>query len=255
MFRATCSGPLRSAIAFVHVPKCAGTSVDRAIRRVYRSPEVFEGHGIFGPNWHTADRVAAFRGGDDWAVRDIIACYYLERAETRYMTGHFRVGESLLDRFGEDYAFVTVLRDPVERWLSHFFFDRQHDQDHAYGIEQSLEAFVESERARRRAHIYQSYFSGCRPREDEEFDAGDDALARAKANLRRFEIVGFVEQLDEFAREFRERLGGDLRLIRVNRTPDDARRSEVPDEIRARIREMCQKDIELYEFARDEFGE
>lgn len=246
----TLRGPMDEAVAFMRIPKCASSSIHFAIARAYRSVWVREEHGLEIVDTGACDRVADIWEISNWEVRRLALSYQLARSGTRYVHGHFAVNRRILERFGDDYAFVTSLRDPVQRWISHYLWNR-HLSTGRYNIESDLEEFVETERARGIGRIYTGYLVGP-DRLDPSEPVPDHLRERARENLRRFDVVGIVEQMDAFRREFRDRFDVELDPRHRNTSPAPEGSDEIDRELRERIREICEPDLELYEFARDQ---
>lgn len=252
--KTTVTGPLDSDIAFVHVPKCAGIAVDSAIRRAYRSVWTYEGHGIRRLHPGAADEVGDLYGRSNWSVRETVVAYHLARPRTRYVSGHFQVTSKLLERFGDDYAFVTLLRHPVDRWISHFLYNKYTPTDHRYHIHDDVETFLETERAKGIGQIFLAYFTGTGDVAPEERAQSGEILEAARANLQKFDLIGFVEEMGQFGDQFERRFGAPLDLVRRNENPaGEEERDFSPEEIE-RIEEHCAADLELYHLAREQFG-
>lgn len=118
----------RHALVFLHIPKTAGIAVSSALLTVERPPRVFFGF----------DR-AFFGGFSDFASipaenRDYIhhTSDSLPRNET-FVRAHMAL--ATLRAAYPDGRFMTVLREPVCRVLSHFVFWRGFTaaQDHGWG--------------------------------------------------------------------------------------------------------------------------
>lgn len=241
-------------VVFVRVPKCATTSIHTEIMRAYRSVWAFEGQGIQLLHPGACDDVAEMRQIPTWDQRKAVVSYYLAHPKTRYVAGHFSIDGTMLARFADEYSFVTTLRDPVERWISHYLYNKHRERsDPRYDIEDDIESFLETERGRGIGQIALAYFSGSGDLSPEERET-DEVQQRARENLRQFDVVGFVEDLPQFEREFGETLdfGIELEHRNQNPAPDDEKR--VGDEVRAKIRDACEAEVRLYEWAREEFG-
>jgi hypothetical protein len=247
------TGPLDARICFVHVPKCAGITVDSAIRRTYRSVWEQDGGSLHRLHPGACDEVGEAYPMSNWAVRETVTAYYLAQSDTRYVSGHFQVSERLLDRFGDEYAFITLLRHPVDRWISHYLYNTYTPEDHHYHIDADIEEFLETDRARGIGQIFLSYFSGTGEMDPDERAASDEVFAEAKANLGRMDLVAFVERMEEFNRQFEETFGQKLNLMRRNVNPATDDEKAVDPDVREKIREVCREDIELYEEALEEF--
>ncbi|QDG54564.1 hypothetical protein FIV42_28615 [Persicimonas caeni] len=252
--RQSVTRPVEDRIFFVHLPKCGGKSIDKAIRRVVRAVPGRRRGRIVSLDEPATTRAADAMGVSVWDVRDHLQAFYLSQDDVHYLRGHFQVREDLMERYAGEFAFVTVMREPVKRWISHYFFNRYKKDDH-FRIEIGLEEFVETERARDLGQMYLRYFSGTGQVEG-SVGEDKDVRDRARRNLERFELVGFLGELDDFRAKFEKRFGADLTTFKRNKNPAPkaALREELTPELRARIEELCEPDIELYEHARARYA-
>ncbi|MFO8070866.1 MAG: hypothetical protein R6V85_03230 [Polyangia bacterium] len=240
-------------VFFLHVPKCGGISVDTAFRRKYRPSQVFRLEAP--PSARAAD---AFFAGLDvprdqyfhvLRLREALLAYAIARKPTRYISGHFAFSERIYDELGRGWAFVTVLRDPVSRWLSHYLYNRYKDRPGRHcGIDDEIEEVLVSGRGRSWGNEYVKYYGGLR--EDGEYRS-DEAIEDAVENLRRFSAVGRLEKLDGFVAQVRDSIGLSLSIPRKNRSPvsPELKKEMVTESIRSRLREVCAPDLEVYQSA------
>ena len=118
-----------SRAVFVHLPKTAGSTLLRILEREY------EGHPTFRVYADSEARIADLRAMSDD-----------QRSRLRLVVGHMAVG---IDRFlpGAN-AYLTMLRDPVERIVSHYHYVLAHPQGagNARAVEgvSSLDEYVRS---------------------------------------------------------------------------------------------------------------
>jgi hypothetical protein len=245
-------------VFFLHVPKCGGISVDAAFRRKYRPSQVFRLEAP--PSARAAD---AFFAGQDvprdqyfhvLRFREALLAYAMARGPTRYVSGHFAFSERIRGEIGEGWAFVTVLRDPVSRWLSHYLYNRYKDRPGRHcGVEEDIEEVLVSDRGRAWGSEYVKYYGGLR--EDGEYRS-DEAVEDAVANLRRFSAVGRLEKLDGFVAQVRDSVGLSLSIRRKNRSPvsPELKEAIATESVRARLREVCAPDLEVYESTEGNYG-
>lgn len=175
-------------------------------------------------------------------------------ARGRVAVGHIPYG-LFRAHLPRDSRYVTVLRDPVERILSHYHGHiRRTDRTEALGL-------VTAESLQEALELRPSDLSNLATR----FLCGDpspmgelpaDALDRAKANLRDFEFVGITERFDESIVLMQRALGLPTVLYeRLHVSPDRPSADEISEEDRSLIVEMNTLDRELYSFARTLFDE
>lgn len=241
-------------IAFIRVPKCATTSVHTECLRAYRSIWCFEGQGLQLLHPGACDDAAEVRGISTWQQRKAVLTYFLAHNKTRYVAGHYAVDEDILEAFGDEYSFITTLRDPVERWISHYLYNKHRERsDPRYDIDDDIESFLQTERGRGIGQIALAYFSDTGDLGPDERET-DRVQQKARENLRKFDLVGFVEDLGQFEREFGRKFDFEIDLGHRNRNPAPSDEKRVSDEVREKIRETCSAEIRLYEWAREELA-
>jgi hypothetical protein len=182
--------------------------------------------------------------------REKLLLYEMGRAHIRYITGHYPLSETALAEFGEDWNIVTVLRHPVDRWLSEYFYNR-HKQSQYFAHDQDIEEYLDSHTGRVQARMYVRWFSG-----ELSDDWSNAPVDRALRNLDRLAVVGVLEHLDRFRDAFRDRFGVTLRIPRLNRNPQTAEQQArvLSDAVRARIEALCADDLQIYHHALNRIG-
>lgn len=121
----------QQAVIFLHLPKTAGTTLNRIARRHY-APEAV--HAL-GPR--AQDEIAAFQ-----------ALGKRERERVRFLTGHMAFG--LHEDLPAPSRYITLLRHPVERVISFFYYIRHMGQHYLHDLvvrehDMDLEAYLDSE--------------------------------------------------------------------------------------------------------------
>jgi Sulfotransferase family len=230
---------------FHHVPKCGGTSVGRALRMRYllsqatvtpeasfRAFEAFTGR---------SDREQMLI--DVLDLREQMLLYHMFE-DVHGISLHVRFSNVAHARFRDRYKFVTVLRDPVARFVSHYHWSYGKPEAHAR-IEETFEDFLETGRARRLGATYVEFFSGLPKEADITSEA---AIAAAIGNLGKFDVVGNLTDLDRFQNEIRAALGIRVRIGHENaRTTRPGTRNELADPgLRARIEALCAPDLAVW---------
>jgi hypothetical protein len=252
-------GPLKDNIFFMHIPKCGGASISYAINWSYRTLDIRQDR-----NFISLDPAASFdiatkmanqasangHENDDYPVlklRESLLLYFMSQQQTRYISGHFTFSDLAYREFHSKYAFITILRDPVKRWISAYFYNRYKLIDHRK-VESDLATYCQSSFGQSQGYELVKFVGG----PDEKGDyRSSQAIQRAKDNLHKFDVLGFLEHQETFLRDFEARFGLKLKLEHRNQSPKSVefRQSVITPEIEARIRELCQPDLELYQYA------
>lgn len=256
--RNTLFGALDRRIAFFHLPKCGGTSLTDAMKSLYRTLDFRDDRRLVSVSSHATSAVVEMVSGtrypydttDDYPIlqlREHLLIYLMLQKQTRFVNGHCPFSENVHERFKDRFAFVTMIRSPVKRWISSFFYNRYKKGEHRK-IDTDIAGHLESEFGRSQGHELVKFIGGADP-------AGDytstKAIGRAKANLHRFDLVGFLENMDDFLNRFEALFGRKLQLNVMNRNPVSSSRQEevLTDEILSRIEAVCEPDLAVYRHA------
>lgn len=237
---------LPQRFVFHHVPKCGGTSVGRALRRRYILSQA------------TIHPEASFRAFEAFSGRedteqmliDVLdlreqMLLYLMYTDIRCISAHVRFSEIAHARFGERYKFVTILREPVSRFVSHYNWSHGRPGAHA-AIQAGFDSFLDTPRAARLGASYVEYFAGLPKSGDLRSQAGID---QAIANLRRFDVVGRLDDIGGFQRAVRRALGVRVRIRHENRArtgADAVRLNGLTPAQRRKVEALCAPDIEIW---------
>lgn len=230
----------RRPVLFAHIPKTAGTSLVR-----YLEDQFGQDRTLRMSLWaHERRRQVALLNGS----RDFV---------------HGHVGVALASSFDCRPIVLTLLRDPVERTLSNFWFLQarrppsgvaEDDDDFGRASGRTLLEFFheEPEAASRHCGNLQTWFltrDGIEPRRDLR-ELGPLDLARARSALRGVDVVGTVESMQPFLLLLALHLGLDPSLLesfpRLNILDDRPRRSDLDAETLAAVEEATSLDRELW---------
>ncbi len=254
----TLRGGLSQKIVFIHVPKCGGTSVDYAIRKQY---PLFRKISFAGVNPAASLKAVSMINDkdpfeDDYyevlKFREQILWYHLCHRNISYIHGHFNFSLKAYDSFKDQFKFITILRDPVERWISAFFYNNYRGEN-PWTVNKDIYEYLDSDIGKLQGHEYVKKFYGSI---EKNIDFGSiDAIEKAKSNLEKFSLVGVLEKLEFFVEKFRDRFGIKLKIPLKNRGPKSSKykgRLIRPD-VKAKVEQFCQPDIEIYQHVKNRF--
>ena len=250
-------------VAFIHVPKCGGTSIDSGLRENYLTLNLMRDSRCQRIDSLRSAYVGAafdgldFIGGDPRNNRNMLfnrdlALYQMLDDRVKYVSGHFPFDRRLYEETSGRFSYMTVLRDPVEKWLSNYFYRLRREKkfngrplEH-WKINASIEEYLESDRGRFHGYDYVKYFGGVR----DDYDyTSSEAIETAKENLRYFSVIGVLEDGHRLQSDIKREFDLAMRIEHRNKSRS-ATEKEITDDIREKIRGICSADLEIYNYAK-----
>ena len=243
---------MSGAVIFVHVPKAAGTSLQDVIARQYPASSIYRIRGK----------------GQAAALKEFKTLPQVERDRIQVLSGHLGYGLDVYLRPPARY--VTILRDPVRRVVSHYEYIRwQLSIGHSFAdrpwlrdaAQMSLVEYVRNGRSNDLRNGQTRMLAGVSNGWDaENTDHADpaDMLEVAKRNIRDgMCVVGLTERFDETLLLLQRRLNwkSPFYLSRNITVSGLGSKDAVAAGARQIIEELNQLDIELHRYAVDLFDE
>ncbi len=230
----------RPTAVFIHVPKTGGSTLNGVINRQYKHGEIV---GVGFNHLESQERFLAM--SDE------------QKSRIKCLRGHVAYG--IQDHLPGPYCLATILRNPVDRFLSEYkhLVGRSSKFIH-YPPEAmaSPEAHLEYRASINSLNLQTAQISGYltsgvvdgSPLEP----LPDDALDKAKRNLETFDIPGVLERFDECLLLMKTILGWRKPIVSIRRNAAATRGQKlvVGDELRQQIAAATSLDMELYELAR-----
>ena len=226
-------------LIFQHVPKTAGSTLGTIIDQNYPRDRIFS---VSSP---IEDSLEAFRQFDPAQKRNLKA-----------IKGHgiFGIHESL----DQPAVYITMLRDPVDRVVSNYYFIRESPKHHLHdriaGANMSLKDYVESGINPQLENGQVRALSGIGTGLGEQVAYGEctvEMLEIAKRHLEEhFAVAGLTERFDESLMLMRKLLRWSnpyysRAKVTTNRPGVDA----VPPDVLQAVRKRNRLDVEIYEGA------
>lgn len=228
-----------TAVIFLHLPKCGGTTLNRIIEWEYPPTRIFS----IDPSF--------FR----WSHRKVCKWPAKRLARMRVFKGHMPFG--LHERLPQPATYITFLREPVERVISEYYFAKHYVLHPQYRRMQSQT--LEEYALKTPHHNLQTKLLAGRG-DYPDFLAGDcdDAtLALAKENLaRHFSLAGLTERFDEGLALLKLIFGWNIaKYASFNVTRVRPKKDTVSAAAQAVIAERNRFDVALYAHVVPLFGE
>ena len=230
----------------LHIEKTAGRTFRQVLNKQFSADDIFATYGRPVPD----------------AIAELASMPEDQRSRIRLLVGHVSFGVD--KHFPQECVYLTMLREPVDRVISHYYYHLEradtalYEVIHSKGL--SLEEYVSSGVSSELNDGQVRVLCG-----DQEVDSvyghgpiSKSHLEAAKRNLTtRFATFGLTERFDESALLFGRVMNWEN--VYYNRdmhvTSDRPARSEIPQKTLQVIEQYHTLDIELYEFAKQLFDE
>ncbi len=214
-------------ILFVHLPKSGGMSLYNALADAVGSRKSIRFYS------RAEEQQNKYLGMDDKALRK----YSL-------ISGHFPY-PFFLKKPILDYKVISVLRDPVDRELSAYFYmkTRQEHPQHAKLKRMDFHDFLDGRISRDQSNRQCYLISG-----ENNFEVAKKTIDE------NYFLVSTVEYMKEFCEVLEQRLGlGKITVKRDNETLFRMKRNELHPEIIEKIIRLNEEDIKLYRYVKEKF--
>jgi hypothetical protein len=226
--------PPGEAIIFLHVPKTAGTTLNRLIELEYPISQMY-----------SVDPVLF-----EWSAAHLWKLPQARLGKMRMFKGHMLFG--LHEVLPQPATYITVLRDPVERTLSAFYYMRSYKLHPFYWKLRrknwTLEEYVERttrDNVQCKILAGAEYHGPCTP----------EILEKAKQHMdRHFSVVGLSERFEESLALMKLRFGWQLKSYSTfNVTRSRPKKGDLAQSTLDLILERNSFDVELYRLAVQRF--
>ena len=231
-----------AVVLFLHIPKAGGSTLGEYVYNQCRAQESYnDGQLDSGVAYLDYGFIKDSESTIPAHVVDLLG-----RRDLRAVIGHFWFG--LHEHVKQPSRYITILRDPVERVVSLYYFTKlQHTM--------SLEEFARNPPFREVDNDQTRRIAGVNPPVGE---CTQSTLETARENLRRyFAVVGTTERMTEVLAHLRTKLGWnrDVVSVRRNVNADRPARGSLTQEAIKAVRERNELDYELWRYASDLFDE
>jgi hypothetical protein len=231
--------PRDHVIIFVHLPKCGGTTLNRIIEWEYSPWRIFS----IDPSFFL------------WSYRKLMHWSQRRLDTMQVFKGHMPFG--LHSRLSRPSTYITVLRDPIDRCISAYYFALNYKLHplHKFVKKMTLEEYAVATPN----HNVQCKLLAGTTASESDFHAGDcsaETLEVAKENLSRyFSVAGLTERFDESLALLRAVFGWNIeKLASFNTTRNRPNKQKLPPSTISLIRERNRFDMALYEHVSASFN-
>lgn len=229
-------------IYFCHVPKSAGSSIATAIRdQVY----IHDNLDVFDIKQSPSLRAAKVTNKSMMQARETILAYHLSIDSNFFGKGHCYCRPNLIKEFSKEWNFITVLRNPIDRWISEYVYNT-YKQGQWTKNNLPLREYLESRKAVAGGQQLVRYFSNY----SLDFQSPVEShIEEALENLSQFTLVGTMDNLDIWTNQLKTRFSLKIDLPNINKSP----KNQVAEQIRSdaqtmrKIQNLCKHDLEIYD--------
>jgi hypothetical protein len=231
----------RKALVFLHLFKTGGTTLESIIRFQYGNQGVIK----LGSIAESREKLAIMKS---WSAA--------EKEKIRVITGHFNF--SMHDLMPVEGDYITLLRDPISRMMSEYYYILENpDIKHYARIKSEKMSFIDFARQGMYGsmdNLQTKYLSGTKNPGYGEYSA--ELLEIVKANLRNyFVVVGITEQFDETLILLKRTFGWKTPYyVRTNVTKSRPKKDSLSPEELQTIKNISRMDCELYDSVEDQFS-
>lgn len=245
----------KEKIIFLHIPKTAGTTLNCILRRQYSSDEFYQIEQAVFNSKEGLKRKAN--------LEPLISLSDNEKRKIRCISGHLHFGIHKL--LHQRFLYFTMLRDPVERVISHYY--------HIVGTPNNfLHNEIISRNINLEDYVVKAIHSDAHNGQvrrlcgDINNEVGTfsrfptishSELIKAKKNLLEyFPVFGITERFDESLLLFKKAFGwGNIFYIKIRVGQNRPNRKSLPKQTEEIIKQHNIYDLELYEFALKRFDQ
>jgi len=228
--------PDAPVVLFLHIPKAGGSTLGEYVYNQCCAPNASHDDPL---NAGVAYLEYGFLKPDELVVPEHVV-NLLGRPDLRAVIGHFWFG--LHEHIARPCRYITLLRDPLERVVSLYYFAKLQDT-------MSLEEFARKPPFREVDNDQTRRIAGVNPPAGECTRA---TLDLARENLRRhFDVVGTTERMDETLAQLNVKLGWNREVVSIPRNVNTERPKSsllTPEAVDA-IRARNELDYELWRYA------
>lgn len=237
----------QQVLIFLHIPKTAGTTLNTLLYKQYPLKYSWKIHSPYRHDFHN----------------ELDKATKAQKEKIFFFTGHMAFG--LHEFLPQPSTYITMLRDPIERVISFYYFILRNPEHYLYNIvkerQMSLKELISSRISSELENGQTRLLSGNLELDKNQLGgfepSSPELLEAAKNNLKEpLTAFGITERFDESLILFKRKLGWRVPLyVKQNVTNSRPLKEDISSDVIRLIEKNNVLDIELYNYAKDYFGE
>ncbi len=243
-------------IIFHHIPKCGGTSIVTSLAATYYPLRLlrYGRKGFPGAlNARAASLTAQNHNKERYTFRRELLTYFAEKGDSPLISGHYPFNHEFFEHHKDQWNFITLLRHPLERWYSEYFWNRY--KDHEYRkTDLEVEAYLQTDNGLSNTRSFVNFFSKSK---ETSSPATSQDVQDALETLENMNVVSCLEHMDHYNGKMKETFGRKPISITRNKSPASKAQRARPDkesDTHKTLLEWLQPDIEIYEKTKERLG-
>jgi len=267
----------QTKFVFVHVPKSGGTSIDLAMREQLARPREarFSREGAiemslatFGQDINGLDDIGRFSDHHAQQLNGLLAYHLVQNWQ--YISGHVSTNQHIIKNFTDQYHFLTVLREPVSRFVSNYIYNKLTNSTtimapnnfNSDNLIKEVDQILAHRRGWQMANVMSMCITGRFAKDVVDAKKIQSEFAN---NLAAYKVVGFLDNLDSFSEQIKQLSNKQINIGNHNTTDSflDDKKQHIKStlqsyfnepNVKTKLEHLCRFDSENYQQAKEKYS-